>query len=150
MHRECRGRFPRHRLQRKPQVTDAGMHHGTYVTYVPWCMSGLLTRGGGESVPGIPGACANRNFTYLVRGPWTWHESVGCLTDVSPMVFAIWVIAALLPQTASPWNNSFRFCYLIEKCAFELHKGYNRFNARLNIDLFVHTTVWIFWFHRCV
>ena len=27
-----------------------------------------LTRGGGENVPGIPGACATHNFTYLVRG----------------------------------------------------------------------------------
>ena len=24
----------------------------------------------GENVPGIPGACANSNFTYLVWGPW--------------------------------------------------------------------------------
>ena len=50
--------FPRHRLQRKPLVSDPGMHHGTCVTHVPWCMSGSLTRGGGENVPGIPGACA--------------------------------------------------------------------------------------------
>ena len=42
------------------------MHHGTCVTHVPWCMSGLLARGGGENVPG---ACATRNFTYLARGP---------------------------------------------------------------------------------
>ena len=34
------------------------MHHGTCVTHVPWCMSGSLTRGDGENVPGIPGACA--------------------------------------------------------------------------------------------
>ena len=34
------------------------MHHGTCVTHVPWCMSGSLTCGGGENVPGIPGACA--------------------------------------------------------------------------------------------
>ena len=26
--------------------------------------------GGGENVPGIPGTCATRNFTYLIRGPW--------------------------------------------------------------------------------
>ena len=51
MRRECRERFPRHRPQRKP-VSDPGMHHG------------------GENFPGIPGACATRNFTYLVRGPW--------------------------------------------------------------------------------
>ena len=27
------------------------MHHGTCVTHVPWCMSGSLTRGGGETFP---------------------------------------------------------------------------------------------------
>ena len=50
--------FPRRRLQRKLLVSDPGMHHGTCVTHVPWCMSGSLTRGGEENVPGIPGACA--------------------------------------------------------------------------------------------
>ena len=65
MHRECRGRFPRHRLQRKPLISDPGMHHGTCVTHMPWCMSGSLIRGGGENVLG-----AARYFTYLVRGPW--------------------------------------------------------------------------------
>ena len=68
--RECRERFPRHRLQSKPLVIDPGMHHGTCVTHVPWCMSGSITRGGGENVPSIPGACTTRNFAYLVRGPW--------------------------------------------------------------------------------
>ena len=56
------GTFPRHRLQRKPLVRDAGMHHGTWVMHVPWCMSGSLIRGGGENVPGIPGACTTRNL----------------------------------------------------------------------------------------
>ena len=32
-------------------------------------MAGSLEVGGGENVPGIPGACATRNFMYLVRGP---------------------------------------------------------------------------------
>ena len=50
--------FPRRRFQRKPLVSDPGMHHGTCVTHVPWCMSGSLTRGDRENVPGIPGACA--------------------------------------------------------------------------------------------
>ena len=39
----CRERFPHHRLQKKPLVSDPGMHHGTCVTYAPWCMSGSLT-----------------------------------------------------------------------------------------------------------
>ena len=67
---ECRGGFPRHRLQRKPLVSYPGMHHGTCVAHVPWCMSGSLTHGGGENVPGIPGACATHNLTNLTRGPW--------------------------------------------------------------------------------
>ena len=54
MRRECRERFPRHRLQRKPLVSDPYMDHGTFVTHLPWCMLGSLTRCGGENVPGIP------------------------------------------------------------------------------------------------
>ena len=60
---------PCRRFQRKPRVSDPDMHHGTCVTHVSWCISGSLTRGGGENVPGIPGACATHNFTYLTRGP---------------------------------------------------------------------------------
>ena len=86
MRRESLWRFPRHQLQRKPLVSDPGMHHGTCVTHVPWSMSGSLTHGGRENGPGIPGACATSNFTYLVRGPWyvacqrcqrvSWHGSI--------------------------------------------------------------------------
>ena len=54
MRRECREPFPRHRLQKKPLVNDPGMHHGMCVTHVPWCMSGSLTRGGGEKIPAFP------------------------------------------------------------------------------------------------
>ena len=49
---------PQH--QRKPLVNDPGMHHGTCVMRVPWCMSGSLTRGGEEN---IPGACVTHSFT---------------------------------------------------------------------------------------
>ena len=57
------------------RVSDPDMHHGTCVTHVLWCIPGSLTSGFrwksvGGNVPGIPGACATRNFTYLVRGPW--------------------------------------------------------------------------------
>ena len=78
MRRECRERFPRHRLQRQPLVSDPAMHHGTCATHVPGCMSGSLTCVGGENVPGIPAACATHNFTYLSRGPCTieWEESL--------------------------------------------------------------------------
>ena len=70
MHRECRERFPRHRLQRKPLVSDPGMHHNTCAPHVPGCLSGSLSRGAGKSFHGILGACATRNFTCLARGQW--------------------------------------------------------------------------------
>ena len=55
MRRECRKHFPRQWLQMKPLVSDPGMHHGTCVTHVPWCMSGSLTRGGGKKTfPAFP------------------------------------------------------------------------------------------------
>ena len=80
MRRECLECFPCHRLQRNPRVSDPVMHHGTCVTHVPWCESGSLIRGGGKSGgkndPGIPGACATRNCTYLTRGPWIYCYSM--------------------------------------------------------------------------
>ena len=49
--RKMPGTFSRHRLLRKPPVSDPDMHHGTYITQVPWCMSGTPNRGGGEKFP---------------------------------------------------------------------------------------------------
>ena len=57
---------------RKPLNSDPGMHHGTCVTHVPWCMPESLIHLGRENIPGIPGACATRNFTYLARGLYKW------------------------------------------------------------------------------
>ena len=57
-----------HWLQRKPLVSDSR----------DACRD-RLTRGGGENVPCIPGACAIRNFTYLARRPCYFLSlSSGC------------------------------------------------------------------------
>ena len=87
----CAGNdFPRVWLQRKPLVSDPGMHHGTCVTHVPWCMSGSLTRDGGENVPGIPGACA----PAILR---IWQEAHGCPI----MTLNIWFWYTKKPKFAS-------------------------------------------------
>ena len=62
--------FPQRRLQRKPLVSDPGMHHGTCVTHVPWCVSGSLNRGVWEHVPGIPGACAPAILRIALVDDW--------------------------------------------------------------------------------
>ena len=90
--------FPRRRFQRKPIVSDPGMHHGTCVTHVPWCMSGSLTCGDGETFPAFPAhahpqfyvsgkrpmASTNNynphktiNFSIIGRGPWSGIVNAG-------------------------------------------------------------------------
>ena len=112
MRRECRERFPRHRLPRKLLVCDPGMHHGACVTHVPWCMSELLTRGGSENVPGIPGACTIRNFTYLARGPWKrsltrmivkWHILKAQIASVSDSMVLIYFYRNIPVSAAEGW-----------------------------------------------
>ena len=66
MPRECRKRFPRHRLQRRPLVSDPGMHHGTCVAHVLWCMSGSLTRG--DRAKRSPQSRRMRNPQFYVSG----------------------------------------------------------------------------------
>ena len=86
--------FPRRQFQREPLVSDPGMHHGTCVTHVPWCMSGSLTCGDGESVPGTPGACApailriwQEAHVQPPRLTWSWlhaGESVAAAIVARP------------------------------------------------------------------
>ena len=98
--------FFRHRVQRKPLVSDPGMHHGTCVTHVPWCMSRSLTRGGGENVPGIPGACTTRNFTYLARGPCRGLDTLGTIDNsaqVRRTSFTRWRSGCSQSTFASQW-----------------------------------------------
>ena len=62
----CREPFLYHQLQRRPLVSDPGMHHRTCLTHVLWCMSGSPSCGAGENIPGI--------VTYLARGPLIRHS----------------------------------------------------------------------------
>ena len=57
-------------FKRNPLVSDPGMHHGTCVTHVPWCMSGSRTRGDGENVPGILRACAPAILRIWQEAHW--------------------------------------------------------------------------------
>ena len=63
-----------------PQVIDLDMDHARASrTCRDACRDRQLAVsfevGGGENVPGIPGAYATNNFTYLVRGPWCKSKS---------------------------------------------------------------------------
>ena len=69
-----------------PRVSDPDKHQGTCV-----CRDACLDRslmasfkvGSGKNIPGIPGVCATRNFTYLVRGPFTYNIRLSPLISMS-------------------------------------------------------------------
>ena len=83
--------FPATQLQRKSLVSVPAMH----VTLVPWCMSGSLTRGGGENVPDIPGACTTRKFSYLARIPCHTSEVYLCIVPSVTLRGFIWALFTL-------------------------------------------------------
>ena len=91
--------FPHPRFQRKPLVSDPDMHHGTCVTHVPWCMSGSLTCGDGENVPGIPGACA----PAILR---IWQEVHGSQAEANPSIFNEYISSNEYHFTFISWKMS--------------------------------------------
>ena len=107
MRQECRERSPRRRFQRKPLVSDPGMHHGTCVTHVSWCMSGSLTCGDGEKVPGISGACA----PTILRIWQEAHYSVFKIYSFSGSNRRI----LRKPWRATGWHNGFAVTHQNEK-----------------------------------
>ena len=65
------------------------------VTRMPWCMSGSLIHGGWANVPDILGACAKRNFKYLVRGPLGRFVYIYQCCSVSSWMIAAYYIWSL-------------------------------------------------------
>ena len=80
------GTFSRHRRLAIPAYIRARASR----TYRDACRDRKLADyfgvGAGEDVPGIPGACATRNFTYLVRGPCytRWEARAHAIYDEKP------------------------------------------------------------------
>ena len=69
MHRECRERFPRHRGLAIPTCITARASRTFRDAWRDRYLAISFEVGGGENVPGIPGACATRSFTHLIKGP---------------------------------------------------------------------------------
>ena len=116
--------FPRSRFQRKPLVSDPGMHHGTRVTHVPWSMSGSLTCGDGENVPGIPGACA----PAILRISQEAHERKPFVT---PSELKLWTFFGF--YTVLVWTNE-----MIQDLSLKaVLEEFLTFNSRYKVP-FVH------------
>ena len=97
-------------------ITARASHHDTCVTHVSWCMSESLTCAGGENVPGIPGACTTRNFTYLSRGPWDRVHGM------RPRDLPSWnIISKIARRSPNLWNRCYKGNYPILQFAVHMY-----------------------------
>ena len=97
MRRECRERFPRHRLQRKPLISDPDMHH------VPWCMSVSLNRGSGGKRSRHSRRMRNQQFYVSVMRPMIIFQ----LLRISQSVHSQWMQQK---ETQPSWNVKVQAC----------------------------------------
>ena len=138
----------------RPQVSDPGMHHSTCVTHVPWCMSGSLTRGGGENVCGIPAACPTRNFAYLARGPWRIQPCMGALWlawfDYSCAINSL-PMTVTISQCVSPYSLLWRFAkvshysldsFVISVVGFNIDKYFSLYNVYVDLSTLYSVFLW--------
>ena len=117
------GTFPRNRLNRKPLVSDPGIHHVTCVTHVPWCISGSLTRWCGVNVPGICGACATCNLANLIRGPLRDDEIKVDMLNIShhcSWFFVLNVICSILGYFYLHMLSLLTICWRYDSVCFEI------------------------------
>ena len=114
MRRECRERFSRHRLPRKTLVSDPGMHPGTCVMHVPWCMSGSLSRGDGE-------------FEFVRNRMWNWHGK----SAVKHVLLVCWFFRFFAGKIARA---------LQRECSFSSEKS-NELTDQQNMYFFNHAFV---------
>ena len=118
------------------------MYHGTCVTRVPWCMSGSLTRGGGENVPGIPGACA----PAILR---IWQEAHGKSNAVTFWYTADSIINEFYRQPHTEDSNVDKIKNCPDSCKFAI-KWYKMYRtttgctARCLLNIIPKWTPWVF------
>ena len=74
MRRECRERFPCQLTLAIPTCITARAWHTCRDAWQDRQLAVSFEVSGGENVPGIPGACATHNFTYLAWGPLAHTE----------------------------------------------------------------------------
>ena len=118
MRRECREPFPRHRRQRKPQVSDPGMHHGTCVTHVPWCMPGSLIRDGRENVPGFPGEC---NPQFCVSGKRLMRETQRTRRRPGCRCSRIWWLGRSWRYMVADWIGVWAWSISVHSSSFQIY-----------------------------
>ena len=128
--------FPAADFQGNRLVSYPDMHHGT-------CrLPESLTYGGGENVPGIPGACANRNFAYLARGPW-FQVMTYCQTAPRYHLNHCWFVIRRSPKIKNTVNALENNQYnAFKNCAFKIQPTTQELN-KMN-QCITHTVRWRF------
>ena len=111
MRRECQERSPSHQLQiRKSLVSDPG-YTSRHVCHARAVMMhvGIANPWWWGNVPGIPGACATRNFMYLVR------RASLCITE------SLWQHYSHYSATDHRFIRNHRYVVTSDNCWNEFH-----------------------------
>ena len=117
-----------------PRVSDPGMHHGTCVTHVPWCMPGSLTSGflwsrwwGRRSLH----SRRMRNLQFYVSGkrPMAhWHKQTPFCIFIMPLLQRVlwissyvwnallWLIRRSGAIRGRPYKYYYRTIFVHEPC----------------------------------
>ena len=103
MRRQCRERFPRHRgLAIQTCITARAWRTG-HDAWRDRYLKFTFEVGGVENFPGIPAACATRNFAYLVRGPWRQY---GQFLHINKTNMRVLLVPSLVSHTiGSSWYH---------------------------------------------
>ena len=100
MRLECRERFSHHRglvVRARRTCRDACRDRYLAISFEV---------GGGENVPSIHSIYATRNFTYLVRGPWSSSKSEGHLLWQSSKLLTTDILDDAKLATARDFTNA--------------------------------------------
>ena len=102
MCRECRERFPHHCGSSIPTCITTRASRTCRDACRNRYLAVFFGVGGGENVPGIPGASAIRNFTYLVRGPLSGNALDGVQSS-EILTLSQYPLTALMTQIVLPF-----------------------------------------------
>ena len=126
------GTFSRHRLQRKPLAYDPCLHHPC-----AWRTCRVACRSGRKNVPGIPGTCATRNFTYLARGPCEWNTKMETATAFE---ISSTILKEIWDPTVRPGVqfNAWTVFPAIERSIIKIERSWDRFIFIMEISNIRH------------
>ena len=119
----------------KETASYPGKHRGTCITHVPWCISGSLTRGGGENVTDI--------FSWRMRNPQFYvsgkRPAAECLAHWPPLFVSKGVSESVTKNTKCVIKINFAST----SCSHNSHMFTHCYRSRLHFILTIVPFIYV-------